>query len=194
MARPKEKKKKKKKKKREREEDIYGEDSAASAAEQATPKRLAGAGRLISSGTTVTGQGTRFMDELANGDAILIVHPTTLQEEVRIVKMVLSNSSISVSSEFSSDLITATRFDYIKKPRELEDPTKIAAEKKRRKDADDKTAFGTYAGSKTFTYRARKGTAYGGYTIITEKLDHEMSREELLDLRCKKKHDRHARS
>lgn len=56
-----------------------------------------------------------------------------LREETRIVKMVLSNMSISISSPFSSDLISTTNFRYIKAPRlEVSAETK-AEDGKRRK-------------------------------------------------------------
>lgn len=43
----------------------------------------------------------------------------------------------------------------------------------------------------TFTYRVKKPGAYGGWKIITEKTKRKMTREELLNERCKKKADRH---
>ena len=42
-------------------------------------KILVGAGRISSSGTTIHGHETKFMNELSVGDAIIIQHPTTLQ-------------------------------------------------------------------------------------------------------------------
>lgn len=69
-----------------------------------------GTGRITSSGTTVHGHGTEFMSQLSVGDAIIITHPTTLQEETKIVRMVLSNVSAGISSAFSSDLISTTSF------------------------------------------------------------------------------------
>ena len=59
---------------------------------------------------------TKFYDELTVGDAIVIQHPNTFEEETRIVQMVLSNVSISISSRFTSDLISSTAFSYIKAP------------------------------------------------------------------------------
>jgi hypothetical protein len=44
------------------------------------------------------------------------VHPTTLQEETKIVRMVVSDSSMGVSSAFSSDLITTTEFRSGRQP------------------------------------------------------------------------------
>ena len=40
-------------------------------------KILAGTGRITSSGTTVQGHATEFMNELSNGDAIMVTHPTS---------------------------------------------------------------------------------------------------------------------
>lgn len=74
------------------------------------PEPIQGTGRITTSGTTVAGHFTKFMDELRPGDAILITHPTTLQTEMKVVRMVLSNMSIGISSGFSSDLISTTSF------------------------------------------------------------------------------------
>lgn len=81
-------------------------------------KILAGTGRLTSSGTTILGHGTLFMSELTHGDAIIVSHPSTFLDETKIVRMVLSNMSISVSSAFSSDLISTASFRYIKAPKD----------------------------------------------------------------------------
>ena len=40
--------------------------------------------------------------------------------------------------------------------------------RRRKKEEEDKLAFGTYAGNSTFTYRVRKASAYGGYKIVTQ--------------------------
>lgn len=71
---------------------------------------LNGTGRITSSSTTIQGHGTKFIEELSPGDAIIVFHPTTLQEETKVVRMVLSPISIGISSAFSSDLISTTPF------------------------------------------------------------------------------------
>lgn len=38
---------------------------------------ISGTGRVTSSGTAVHGHGSKFMDEVHSGDAIIITHPTT---------------------------------------------------------------------------------------------------------------------
>ena len=80
-------------------------------------------------GNIIQGHETSFMRELSPGDAIIIgahckwhwmriltcsvlVHPTTLAEETKIVRMVLSNMSMGISSAFSSDLISTMAFRW----------------------------------------------------------------------------------
>ena len=43
-------------------------------------KIMQGTGSLTSSGTTIQGHYTEFMNQLSPGDAIIIVHPTRLVE------------------------------------------------------------------------------------------------------------------
>mmetsp|Transcript_324 Transcript_324/g.370 ORF Transcript_324/g.370 Transcript_324/m.370 type:complete len:239 (-) Transcript_324:1602-2318(-) len=164
--------------------------------EQPKPVRQKGTGRILTSGTTIHGMnGTQLSKELSHGDVILVRHPTSLVEEIRVVTMVLSDVSASLSSAFSSDLSTAVSFEYMKKPKEKVDKTKLKKQKLKDREEEEKAAYGTYAtAGRTITYRARKGgtNASGGYHIVTETLKQgkEISREELLDLRCKKKGDR----
>ncbi|KAE9002053.1 hypothetical protein PR003_g11540 [Phytophthora rubi] len=149
--------------------------------------------------------GSKFLQELRVGDAIVIQHPTSLLEETLIVGMVLSDVSASVSSAFSSDLVSSTPFYFIKAPPEEEKHQEEEKEKKKKKKKmDEQTAFGTYAGGtekgRLITYRVvtrhrgtrvKKSGAYRGYAIVKEDANVERSREDLLDIRAKKKGDRH---
>ncbi|CEG46480.1 Protein of unknown function DUF1754, eukaryotic [Plasmopara halstedii] len=159
--------------------------------------KLRGSGRILSSGTTLMGQvGTKFLQELHVGDAIVIHHPTSLTEETRIVRMVLSDVSASVSSALSSDLVSSTSFYYIKAPpKGVEEEEDEQEKHKKKRKMDEEIAFGTYAGGTEkggqYTYRVKKSGAFGGYTIVKESAEVERSREELLDIRAKKKGDRH---
>ena len=156
-------------------------------------KILQGTGRFTSSSTTIHGNFTLFMEELEPGDAIIITHPTTLVDETKIIRMVLSNVSMSISSAFSTDLISTTSFRFIKAPKdkiqEEKNRKEMAVEKQRKTEQE---AFGTYAsiGGENFTYRVKKEGAFGGYKIVTEKLNEKTTRESLLDMRAKKKSDR----
>lgn len=109
---------------------------------------ITGTGRMTTSGVTVHGHGTLFIEELGVGDAIMIIHPTTLTEETKIVRMVLSNISIGISSAFSTDLISQTAFKYIKVPKEEDEEVLAKAEReegvqrKRKADEVEEHAFG----------------------------------------------------
>jgi hypothetical protein len=56
------------------------------------------------------GTGTKFMMQLTAGDALIVQHPYTLEQETRIITMVLSDCSLGISSPFSSDLISGVNF------------------------------------------------------------------------------------
>ena len=180
---PKKKKKKLKMKKRRVQENA----SVIEDAEQKDDvvRKVLGVGRIISSATAVTGTSTKFMDQIAVGDGILVQHASTLAEEVRRVTMVLSNVSLCLSSPFSNDLVSTTAFHVIVMPKEKKMPARISEEGN---DAN------TASSGLLTTYRVRKGgkNSSGNYYTITERVDGSMSRGELLDMRCKKKSDRYA--
>lgn len=50
---------------------------AVAGIEQEELRPISGTGRITSSSTAVHGHGTKFMNELHAGDAIIITHPTT---------------------------------------------------------------------------------------------------------------------
>jgi hypothetical protein len=102
---------------------------------------------------------------------------------------------MGISSSFSTDLISTTPFKFIKAPKdEVNEEEKIEKEV-RKKHKFEEDAFGTYAskGGEQLVYRVKKNSAFGGYKIVTENIDGaSKSREELLDMRKKKKSDRFA--
>ena len=92
--------------------------SSSSAAASSDPDEVSfdpvqGTGRITCSTTIVSGHYTKFMDELKPGDAIIITHPTSLVEEMKVVRIIVSNISMSISSAFSSDLISTTPFKSV---------------------------------------------------------------------------------
>lgn len=153
---------------------------------------IPGSGRITSSSTTVSGIDTKFMDELSCGDAIIITHPSTLQQETKIVKMVLSNVSMGISTPFSTDLISTTSFSYIKVPKNNETMEADKNKMTQKKHEEEVQAFGTYAseGGEKFVARVKKSGAFGSYKIVTESTSEKLSREELLNKRSKVKSDR----
>jgi len=195
----------KKKKKRERESDINDnnkqqknkvEDSnnKEDKEENEIVEIQNGTGRISSSNTTITGHYTKFMDELAVNDAIIITHPITLQQETKIVRMVVSNTSMGISSAFSTDLISTTSFRYIKAPKEYREKEKeknISNPKGEKLKDEEALAYGTYGskGGQELVYRVKKEGSFGGYKVVKEQVSNA-SRENLLEQRSKKKSDR----
>ena len=159
---------------------------------------MVGSGRITSSGTTIHGHETKFTTELSVNDAIVVSHPTSFVDETKIVRMVLSNVSISVSSAFSSDLISTTAFRFVKAPKRFQiakaesDEASDERMKKLKLDAEEQ-AFGTYAsaGGNRLVYREKLPGAAGTYRIVEKQMKGSVSREQLLSLRSKKKSDRH---
>ena len=167
-------------------------------------KIVSGTGRLTSSGTTILGHNTLFMNELTHGDAIIVSHPTTFLDETKIVRMVLSNMSISVSSAFSTDLISTAPFRFIKAPKDPSSSSSSSSngendEKKKKlmtgkgQQDSEEAAFGEYVsqGGTKAVFRVKKAGPHGGYTMVTEDMKTNTSREDLLFMRSKKKSDRH---
>lgn len=186
------KKKKSKKHKRDREEEEPGsEDHVESSAPAAAPIVIcSGSGRITTSSTTVQGhEGTKFVQELRVGDAIIITHPTTHGDETRIVKMVLSNVAIGISSAFSSDLISTTPFRYVKAPEDIvaREGAERAKKAKATVEEDTEGIIGKKGGD-VISYRVMRANKTG-YNIITEEVAGR-NRGELLNMRSKKKADR----
>lgn len=69
---------------------------------------------------------------------------------------------------------------------------KLQRQEKQEQRKEEERAFGTYAsaGGNVLTYRVKKQSPYGGYKIVSKKADEKMTREKLLEERCKHKSDR----
>lgn len=153
-----------------------------------SPKIVSGQGLISTSGTVVSGHGTAFKTELRTGDAIIATTPKG--EEMRVVKMVLSQISISISSAFTSDLKTPTQFNFITKPRdEARERLAKRQEALAEKEEVEQRAMGTYGKKGEIVYREK--TEHGGYRIRKEQTDRDLSRSDLLSVRAQKKSDRY---
>jgi hypothetical protein len=155
-----------------------------------SPQVKQGLGLITSSATVITGHaGTAFKNELRVGDA-LIVRNQNGSDEMRIMTMVISDVSASISSAFTSDLRNPTQFSFISKPRDDKREMAIKAEKARlEKEEVEQRAMGTYGNKGEIVYREK--TEHGGYRIRKEMTTKEMSRSELLAARAGKKSDRY---
>jgi len=160
--------------------------SAAIAQPVLAPKVQQGTGKITTSGTVVMGHGTLFQKELQVGDAVVVM------QEMRVVKMRLSDVSIGISSAFSKDLISPTSFQYINKPKnEIEEERKRQKEQQKLEQEKGRTAFGDlYDKHDTLVYREKSSTGTS-YVIKKEQLGQNVSRSELLNMRSKKKSDKY---
>jgi len=171
-----------------------------------TPTIQKGTGQIITSGTVVTGFNTKFRSEFISGDAIIVKFEPQNQdqgkipkEEMRVITMCLSDTSCAISSAFSTDLRAHTSFSFVRKPKD-EQKEREEARSKQKEDwmETERTAFGLYGsgsgnggtgGNNVLIYR--KKTETGSYVIKKEKLNEEVSRVDLLNMRAKKKSDRY---
>mmetsp|Transcript_15049 Transcript_15049/g.25411 ORF Transcript_15049/g.25411 Transcript_15049/m.25411 type:complete len:236 (-) Transcript_15049:151-858(-) len=160
------------------------ESAASSTSLQKSPQISQGQGTITTSSTVVTGHGTSFKTQLHVGDALLA------NKEMRVIKMVLSPISISISSAFTTDLKTPTQFKYINKPRDVtrESQAKVAKARMEQEEVEQR-AMGTYGNKGEITYRER--TEHGSYRIKREQATTDMTRSDLLSVRAKKKSDRY---
>ena len=165
--------------------------AAAAVAQQQNegPKISTGKGLITTSSTVVSGHGTSFKTELRVGDAIIVQNDKGV-EEMRVITMVLSSVSISLSSSFSTNVKTPSPYNYIIKPRnDKGDKARKIALARAEKEEIETRAQGTYGGEKEIVYREK--TAHGGYRIRKEQASSDMGRSDLLAFRSKKKSDRY---
>jgi hypothetical protein len=155
-------------------------------AEPAAPIMKKGTGKMSSSGTVVTGHGTKFMKEVNSGDALMCM--VNGREELRVITMRLSNESLNVSSAFSESLKHPISFQYIRKPRDIakEQQDSLKQEKESKQDLQTH-AFDLYA-TGSLVYREKTET--GSYRIKRQEVSGTNSREDLLYMRAKKTSDK----
>lgn len=152
------------------------------------PALSVGSGKITTSGAVVTGLGTRFERELSPGDAMVV--RVGGREEMRVVKMRLSNTSCGISSAFSVNLASPTPYSVIRKPRDQQrEARKKQEDSILSKQEAEAQAQGTFAGNNTLTYRER--TEHGSYRIRKVGMDQSVSRGELLRMRAKKTSDKY---
>lgn len=152
------------------------------------PQIRRGTGRITTSGSVVTGIDTRFTKEINVGDAIVV--DVDGQPEMRVVTMRLSDQSLNLSSAFSQSLATPASFSYIAKPRDVTREAKQAQRQAQVESQEEKErACGSYAGEKELVYREK--TEHGSYRIKRAKVEGDVTRGDLLEMRAKKKSDKY---
>ncbi|KAL3796772.1 hypothetical protein HJC23_010919 [Cyclotella cryptica] len=166
----------------------HAPDNPAASQTLPSPALSTGNGLISTSGTVVTGHGTTFKTDLRAGDAIIARTPRG--EEMRVVTMVLSQISISISSAFTVDIKTPAAYQFIVKPRDIRKEKEERAQRALAdQEAVERQAMGTYGNKGEIIYREK--TEHGSYRIRRETANTEMNRSDLLNLRSKKKSDRY---
>jgi hypothetical protein len=150
-------------------------------------------GRIVSNGNTIQGLETVFSDEIQPGDSIIVRHPRTLLQEERMVTSIISQRSLNIDRPFSSDFVSTTGFSVRKEVKAPSSRTIGGVLLKEENGTEDIRP--THIGEKTqnqrsvLVYQERMGPT-GSRTVI-EKLDRHYTEEELLDMKCKKVHDKY---
>eukprot|EP00921_Rhytidocystis_pertsovi_P009408 GHVQ01015139.1.p2 GENE.GHVQ01015139.1~~GHVQ01015139.1.p2 ORF type:complete len:331 (+),score=64.68 GHVQ01015139.1:6647-7639(+) len=197
----------------ESEQEDAEEGEGDSSAGKETIPIVEGTGRIVSTGTTLQGFETKFMDEVKSGDEIMLQHPTSLQVESRTVMGVFSNRSLTMSFPFSTDLVSTNSFhiklESISLQRKAE--REMRKQKEKRKEAEgegeedesEKTSQlmqdevsrqlqKKLCGAKATKYvSVREKTGMWGYKTISKTVTGNVSAEKMLDIRCKQGRDKY---
>ena len=150
-----------------------------------------GSGKIMSSLATVHGKDTNFTQELEPGDKLIIFNEQSKEDEERIITMVLSKKSMGIKEQFSRDLSSFTEFRYQKKPvikpreKQIDElvEEKLAKIAKSGRDSEKQPPTTT-----TVEYRTNAGP--WTYKKVTEEVEGDLSKEQLLDIRVKKTRDK----
>lgn len=138
-------------------------------------------GRILTSTKIVMGQDTRFLSEIERGDEIIVtVDPLSFKKESRIVTMIMGDRSLSINEPFSKNVISYSQFEVKKSDKVVEgDQTVDQVYKEKIKN------FGKRVDRKKHFVEFRKKNGMWSYKTQKLEFDHELSREEMLDLRVK---------
>ncbi|KAK1442865.1 hypothetical protein BgAZ_303830 [Babesia gibsoni] len=151
--------------------------AAGATAGVSTVVESSGTGRIVSSGNTIQGFETRFVEEVSVGDTITVRNPISNEHEERTVQAILSNRTLCVDDAFSNDLITTTAY-LIRKPAAQED-------NKEKPDQREKE------GKKLMTVTVREKSGMWSYKTTTKVVNAKMTAEDRLNERVKRSRDKY---
>ena len=192
------------KRKREKPDDEAA-PSSKPVKSKTSVETIPGDGRVVSSGTTLQGMETRFKEQLAIGDVIMVRHPQSLLVEERIVTGIMSQRSLTVHSPFSSDFVSTTEYVIRKDSERLwHKAHALAGGLKKEELAEDEDGKRSLTVDEAlqaqlkrkllkegsiFTYQEKTGM--WGYKTVSVKVDQDLTKEDLLEMRSKKVHDKY---
>ncbi|SBT32189.1 conserved Plasmodium protein, unknown function [Plasmodium ovale wallikeri] len=154
-----------------------------------------GSGRVVTIKNTVQGFDTKFVDEIKVGDNIILTNPTSLQTENRIVTSILSNRTLLVQEEFSTDISTTCRYSIEKK--EISNAENNGNEDDKEKNSYPNGDISQVQYAKVIqqkpkqdVVKIRQKVGLWSYKIIDKKIKGNLTNEEKLDERVKSGRDK----
>jgi len=161
--------------------------AAATTTPAAMPAIQSGTGKITTSGTVVTGFGTKFTSQVGVGDAILV------GDEMRVITMRLSDTSLNLSSAFSKNSKEPTGFRFVAKPKNQQEAH--LAQQKQQQEASaavQRNAFDIYGKNNKNVFTYREKTETGSYRVKQQATSStSSSRTDMLTLRSKKTSDKY---
>lgn len=145
-----------------------------------------GTGRILTSGKSIHGKNTCFRSELKLGDEIIVTNPSTLVKETRKVTAILSDLSAGIDEPFTVDLVSFSQWDF-RKQNELKDK-EMTLEEKYQLKLNDMSKKIKKEDKSLLEFREKKGM--WGYKKISQELQGQLTKEQLLDIRSKKNRDK----
>ncbi|CAG9479756.1 conserved Plasmodium protein, unknown function [Plasmodium vivax] len=198
----------KKKKKNAKQEARHGEashvDSVAKSGEavqvksdpsehdgkkDGSEKIIKGTGRITTEKNTVRGVRTDFMAEIKEGYDIILENPSTFRNERRTVTSVLSNKTLLVHEEFTTDISTTCAFYIASGGKSGGKPVGQPA------DTPEAHIGVEYAKvfeqtSRQDQVEVREKTGLWSYRVVKKKVDGRLTNEEKLDMRVRSGRDK----
>ena len=173
------------------------EESAACSIQVPTLKLT---GRIIVSGVAVQGVNTMFKEEVKIGDTIIIQNPQSHQREERFVVSIASNRALVLNEILSSDFVStieaSIRQDHLSLLQDSDDESKL--KKEVTEEGGDSEIIDSILKSNLAkrletqkTHVAYLQKAGLGYRTVTEVVNKQLSRGDLLELRSRKVHDKY---
>jgi len=173
---------------------------------RSTPELKLCEGRVVANGMTLQGMETRFKEELHVGDCIILRHPQSLHMEEQAVLNILSQRSLTLQQPFSSDFVSTTEF-WVRKDSQMLQRTRDSQSNSMKQEefVDENPQESALANAEDilhqehqrklskeksiFTYQEKVGSLH--YKTVLVSVDKQLSQEELLNMRCKKVHDKY---
>lgn len=150
-------------------------------------KNIQGTGRIIAIKNTVQGFETKFKEEIKIGYEIIINNPTNLQIERRTVAAILSNKTLLVDEDFSTDIHTTCSF--LINPIEPENIETTEKDKDKDKESIEYAKV-IQPKEKEAVIKIRKKVGMWSYKTIDKKVKGKLTNEQKLDERVKMGRDK----